>query len=262
MAWLTGWNRRTAVTIDMSTKSGSGTTDATVVIPQAWDLFWSTIDASGDEIRVTKSDGTTAIVYEWAAGFDKTTKTGTLEIDDVSHSHAPSAVLVWLYWDNSGASDGSASVTPSSPVTGYVDLLVPTNVVSIARGRGGSTTPRTTISATTSSVAPVGFDVRPLLRGQWTPGGGKFVGEELSEVAVAVNDTSDQAVASATTASTARFVADRKGHSGIVTMYVDAPSGSLADSTDYVAVATCYTTDVQTVQARASVAVRDVRPSA
>jgi hypothetical protein len=262
MAWLTGWKRRVAVTLNMGAKAGAGTTDAEVVLDSTWDEFWGLIDTDGDEIRITKADGTTALTYQWKAGtFSKANKTGTIEIDNAPHTVAPSVTLIWLYYDQSGAASGAGVFVAAAPVSGYIDLLVPAQVVRAERQRPGQTTPTTTIAGTEASILSVCFDLRDMLRPRVSAHDSRLHGEEILEMTASVRDTSDVVVANTIDIADSRFTTDRLYRSGLASVLVDAPAGSLDDGSNYAISVVVYTTASQVYEARAGLSIRDVRPT-
>ena len=123
MAWLDGgWGKRVAITVDVA--SAAGTYDAQGAIPKDWDEFWDNVDATGDEVRVTLADGYTLATYD-IASFNKTTRAATIQVDSLTLGSAEGIVLLWLYFDNSGATDASSAVTITSAQSLYIELAQP-----------------------------------------------------------------------------------------------------------------------------------------
>lgn len=260
MAWLTDWSYRVPITCDMSSLSGSSTNDVDTIVPGTWDHFWSTIDASGYEIRVTTGDGTTAAAgYKWT-GFHKTNKTGTINADNVAYAHAPSVVKLYLYYGNTGASDGSAVFTPSSAVLGYIETLTTGPALRVGMERPGALTPQTNVALTKTSIITVGMDFEGALRQRCQTSAGRFIGEEITEITATLNDTSDTGVANGTLPGKTRIHSCRRQIGQSITVYIDGTAADIADGSDYVLDVTVYTDTSRTINARVGVLCRDVRP--
>lgn len=133
------------------TVTSDGTDDVTITVPPDWDEFWDNIQSDGDDIRVTTFDGVTDIDYQWAS-FTYGTRTGVIEVDNYSSvTYAESGVL-WLYFGNAAATDGSASFTASTPVDGFIHLGRPGNLVlDVTPDPPGATVPSQRIAKTSTA---------------------------------------------------------------------------------------------------------------
>lgn len=107
MAWLTGWSNRKLVTID-TTYVDSDLTDFPVLIKFASDAdIGAAALSSGNDIRFTSSDGTTLLKYEreaFAVSAGNASGTFWVKVPTVSGSVNTE---IYLYYGNSGASDGA-----------------------------------------------------------------------------------------------------------------------------------------------------------
>ena len=182
------WTKRADITVDNS----AGTTAAhnvTVTIPAQWDDFWDTIDASGNELRVTDSDGQAAKVWD-LSGFNKTNRTGTIRIESVSMT-ASTMQRLCLYWGSVGTA-GSASGAPAtgSPKTGYLGLDMKRRVLVAIPEDAGATIPRLSISKGTADELDVVIDYGALMSARLAPHAGRLLAEEIDRITLQVLDSS------------------------------------------------------------------------
>jgi len=166
MAWIAPsgsnrWLKRMALNINHL--SGSNT-EATIDLAAAPDWFWDNVAANGSDLRVTKEDGTTAVVFE-RTGWNQANKTGTLNLDPIAPV-AATIYILWLYWDQEAVvSDASVSVTISSADTGYVEPAYGPHTY-IVRARPeprGATKPRADVVKALTETIFVWWDLRRLL---------------------------------------------------------------------------------------------------
>jgi hypothetical protein len=136
------WQYRTPITVYSASTT---TADVEVAIPDDWDLFWSNVRTSGEDIRVTTSNGTTLSTFGLSS-FNKTNRTGTIQIDAASLQTG--ANCFWLYWGHASAATAATSPTISAPVAGYIELSTPAGPRVL---RAGQQQPRTT----SSTLAPI-----------------------------------------------------------------------------------------------------------
>lgn len=121
MSWYDeDYSYRVGVWINLVGVVKGSTIDVSIAVPTDFAHFWATIQADGDDIRITDSDGLTARDYQWAS-FSYANRTGTIEVDNVSHTSL-TGNLIWLYYGNSAATDGSTSFTATTPETGTIYL--------------------------------------------------------------------------------------------------------------------------------------------
>lgn len=191
MGWLAGWSYRVPIAVDNTTPAA--TSDVQAPIPADWDHFWDAIDASGNEIRVTQADGFTPVGYQWAStpAFSKTNTTGLLEIDNLTCDGTNAGMCVaWLYYGNSGASDGSSSFTASTPVDGFIQANRPGAFSLIAQPvRPGVPQPPVRFQKTTSERIVLWINVSRLLERRTTESAGHLEWEEVKLVSYLVQDS-------------------------------------------------------------------------
>lgn len=236
---------RVPVTVD-HTATGAGAFDATVTIPADMAHFWSTVQSTGNDIRVTRADGYTPVTKFDLDTFSTTNKTGTLEIQDTAT--AQSSLLYWMYWGDSSLTSGTSSFVPSSAKTGYMDQGVPApGCVVIARPqeRPGETAPINEIAKDPDSTIYVWFVFGPLLQRRANPAQGAYELETLTYCT-----PSAAAGLTVTTAST-RF---EDGRPGRIAVRVKVSGGTTAN--DYIITATAGTSEGRVLTMRAKVKVR------
>lgn len=141
MSWYsTSWSRRHPITvIEASTASNK---DVEIDLSTLPDLFWDNVQSDGDDLRVTRADGTTVLAHTLAS-FSVANRTGTLTVVDHDGGTSGYAGLLWLYYGNAAATAPSAGTPAGSPWTGYAD----------AAGPGGEAVPPKTTSARGGNAA-------------------------------------------------------------------------------------------------------------
>lgn len=165
MSWYDGdWKRRSAIIID--NHSGASQIDVEAVIPTDWPTFWDNVLSSGDDVRVTLSDGFTLADYQLNS-WNYANKTGKIQINDMAASSTTAAVVAYVYWDNAAAASAAGSFTVSAPKTGYIENQSPGSGSSpIIRCRPetpGASNPRTEISKASAEEIHVWWDLRRVL---------------------------------------------------------------------------------------------------
>lgn len=257
MAWLrvgsTVPQYRRSISVDAT--AAATASDVQITIPSALSEFWDTIDASGNELRVTDADGKTVLSYKVTgavSGFDRSTRDGIIQIDD----YDPAAVCVgqvWLYYGITGASSGAAVFVFVASRTGYLYPGAPIGLVSAAPQRPGDTRPRDAVSKMVDEVIWVWFDFHDLLQQLTTPDGEQGQWEELDEITYAIY-LAGVAQAGMVSASSPRVIGGRY-------IQVQAAGGSTGSSYTIAVQATTTTPNQQTgrtLAARCLIRVKDV----
>lgn len=186
MSWPDGdYSHRIPVVIDGSA-TAAGPVDATIGLTRDDALFWSTIQADGDDVRVYAADGIATITYDLES-FNYSSQTVTVELDNLTHHTTNTMTVVWLLIGNSAATNGEASVTTTSPLTGYTLNIGPA-IGETVYGMGsppGSTTPFQRAQKRSSETAFLWFRVAPL-GSRSTPYEGRIEGEEARSLTISV----------------------------------------------------------------------------
>lgn len=192
------WGFRVPVLIDGSSLSGVAgadtTNDVQFVLPDIWDLFWTTIDSNGYELRVCDSDGTTALTYQrtdaaFSGAFSKTNRDGGIQVDGVTFRYgadgAGRAKLIWLYFGLSGAANSAGSFVAASALTGKLELGRPPDtqrVLRFAPEPPGQALATLRVSKGASEKLYVWADVTDLLLRQASSSAKRAVYEEIVEI--------------------------------------------------------------------------------
>jgi hypothetical protein len=208
MGWLSGgWKYRVPVAVNNSVPAAL--VDVSIPIPEDWDLFWDTIDASGIELRITKADGITATVYQLGAApaFNRTNKVGRIEVDDLlADVGAASVMLCWLYFGNTGAVTGAGTFVAAAAVIGYIHTARPRGYVLQGRPHvPGSTRPPERVQKGSTEEVFVWFELRGMLELRPTESSDALVWEEVWQVTSRV-DLAGAARAEMITQDRTRFV--------------------------------------------------------
>jgi hypothetical protein len=152
---------RAAVTVDNS--AGSATGDIQFTVPDDWDHFWDTIQTDGDDIRLVGADGQTLLSYDLSA-FTYATRTMTIQVDAATLSGVAGMDLIWLYYGNSSATDGTSVVAIASAKAAYVELGTPsTHRLTAQPERPGTDRPRAYLQKTADEQLYVWWRVDQLL---------------------------------------------------------------------------------------------------
>ena len=157
MAWLDGYRKRIACTARDST---GGSIEVTLTLPEWYDQFWETIDASGYGMRFTDSDGNTPLVY-YRDSFDKAGRSGVVNAKNIVAAAGSTPTVFWLYYDpTASATDGASTFTPTTLVDAEVVQRVPpgTPIPAVAAAPG-QTTPAHSTSKTSGEQVWVWWDV-------------------------------------------------------------------------------------------------------
>ena len=185
MSWYdTSWRFRAPVAVN--NLSGASTIDISFVIPSDHP-FWDTIQSSGNDIRITDSDGRNLLTFKRAA-WTYATKSATIEVDGYSAPDADSMALVWLYWGSAGASDAVSVFTASSAKTGTLDpISVPKqNVFTVSPNSPGATQPQNVITKGTAETVFAWLDFSSYLIKRPVQFGGSNFDEEIDSVSFQV----------------------------------------------------------------------------
>jgi hypothetical protein len=238
---------RVPITVDNSA-GGAGAFDATHVISRQLDVFWQNVDVDGDQVRVTGPDGVTVVTKLDLQGFDRITKTCTLEIQDTAP--AAGALLYWLYWGDDSLPSGKTAFVPTSPKNAHLDEGVPVpgyTVKAQAQQRLGETTAINQMAKTSDSAIHVWMDFGALLQRREYPSAGSMELECLSYVTVTA------AAGLTSTASAIRFEGGRPGAAVVRTKLSGGQTGN-----DYLVTLTAVTTLGRTLTGKVEVQVRDI----
>lgn len=144
-AWYDeAWKRRWPVAIDAVTGTDSGTVDVEIVVPKFWDWFWDGVQdqTNGYDIILCGPDGVSLLSFAYS-GLNFASRTLTLQIDGLVLAGTGKMEIVWLYWYKTSPSDLTSSVTITSALSGYIEVLGPVGgyVATYAQEEIGATAP-------------------------------------------------------------------------------------------------------------------------
>lgn len=205
MSWLKSvWTRKVAISVDGS--GAAATIDPDVEIPGEFDDFWSTIDNSGNELRVVDYAGT---VQDYAlSGFNKTNRTGTIRLNNVQMPAVACVGCLWLFYGSTTNQGSSGGVAGTGGVNGYLELAEPRGpyLVQHRPQIPGSTGLLNSYHKATAERVMLWTGYSHVLSAAWTPAYGGPLMEEPRYATYSVLNTSGGAEASMAEVGSARFV--------------------------------------------------------
>jgi hypothetical protein len=250
MSWYSSnWKFR----YPMSAYISASPSDVTITIPPTFQHFWDNVDATGDDVRVCDADGVTLEAFDLAAGFDPTTRTGTVEIDNVTKTTSRT-VNFWLYYGYSAATTGVSAFVPGAPVSGNFCLDRPLGdlTVDCTPERPGSDRPKNVFAKKSGETLFLYWNVTPLLARRHRSWANREQFDEVSHINFSVQ-TGGADYASGYSSSGQRFIELPDGRFYVRTGLLAGVAG-----TDYTAILTVTTSQGAVFQPRAWIKVRDV----
>lgn len=252
MTWFDkDWNRRAPVTVDLH--GGSGTVDLDTAIPPDWPNFWDHVQvAAGADIRMADGAGN-PLTYK-IVGWNHSTRTANVAVNNWLAPNVTRNVQAWLYWDNAAAADASTVFTPGGlAAAGIIEIGSPgtgsEGIVICRREAPGADNSRTIISKHPDDITHIWWNVMPALMKRRVANQESLLLEEVESATYEVLNTSD--VAQAGMIETDKM---RSLHPGwIRTTIKDG-----ADDTNYVAKLTVGTTLARKLTFHATIKVRKI----
>lgn len=195
MSWYhQDWTQRAPILIDNF--NGASQIDATVALPADFPRFWENVDAanSGADIRVTLADGRTLATFD-VDGFNSSTKTALIEIDNLAATSTDAGLILWLYWGATGKSSATTTFAPAQGAkTGHVSVAVPGSgtqrMVKCAPEAPGAQTPRTEVHKTSNDTIHLWWDLTGVLGTRAIPEEGRRSLDEVDNVSYTVFEQS------------------------------------------------------------------------
>jgi hypothetical protein len=263
MAWLsTTWRRRQPVTV--ITTGGGATGDVTITIPPGWDDFWETIDSSGNDLRITASDGQAAISYKLNS-WTYASRTGVIQLDNMALPGVTNlGVVAWLYFAPTSTQASGASVfTASTPLTGAIDLAEPVTDRVLAMEEpifSLDASPRQQVVKSSSASQFVYFDLDYILERSSSPAYGRTFLEEPYALSFTVLDSAGSTVAGMTDPASLRIIQQGRGNKARLFAKCRYLAGT--DATRYTGSCRLQTqipgnTAYRTIETRIGIAIRD-----
>lgn len=253
MSWrASGDLYRAPMSVD-NTAGGAGAIDASGAVPAYWDHFWTTVQSTGNDVRVTAPDGTTLATFD-LQGFSVATKTCTVEIDNYT---APAAgmLLFWLYWGDSTLASGVTAFVPAAAKSLYFDLGAPVSplVVVTAEQRPRDTVPLAKIAKTSDASTYIWWDFSAVLQGRNHPSAGSYELEQVSYVSAVTVTLAGVDQAGMKDITKTRFEGGPDGRLWVKTWITGGVTAS-----DYICTVTIVTTEGRTLTGKAKLFIRDM----
>jgi len=271
------WKHRLDVTINATGQAGTADTDGThdvqVVLPATLGQLWARLNAvgaGGDELVVTQADGVTELDFKLTdAAFTGAAAPATFDVG-VQVNAVPIRYggdgqgrlqRICIYYGLAGYTPTPAVFTPSTPITGTVELGEPPSGqrrLVILPSPQGQTLTRDVVSKNSQESIFVWLDVTALLGARV----GQYAGSlRLEEVLDLFNDAETNGMRERTGGSDSTTMVDVTlctvatiGQRQWLKVYVTGGT----DATDYAVIVPFRTTEGQTLNARFRVQVRDV----
>ena len=253
--YAAAWTKRIPIA-GAVTAGGSGPTTADVQITIATDHddFWTSVQADGDDVRVCSDDGKTLETYQLGT-WTYASRAGVIDVDNAAFEDGKMGVL-YVYYGNASATDGSGSFTPSSAKTGRPAQACP--AYPTIKGKPeepGATAPRVRVFKAVEDETYVWWDVTDLLIKRCLSSAGAPYLEGVKYVKNYQVLNGGTPVGSTTDLAETRCIAHR-GRA-----YVMALTKGGADDTDYTLELQVVTTEGRTLNLRALMLVRNVDES-
>ena len=151
MSWYSSdFSHREAISVD--NHGGSNPCDIEVVIPIDWPEFWDVVQASGNDVYVTRDDGINTVSFKLDS-WNYAAKTGNIHIDNFTAS--------------STASSAQTALTVSNPKTGFIETHQPgtgsSPVIPCQPEAPGATNPRAEVSKASTEDIFIWWDLSRVL---------------------------------------------------------------------------------------------------
>jgi len=178
---------RTAIAVD-GTGAGAGSVNVTVTVPSDHSAFWDNVQADGDDVRFTQSDGSTVLAYERTT-WDYANRSAVFKITAFNLASAGDMGNLWMYFGNSTVSSGSTAYGGGALQTGQIIVSGPTiqDLVVEPGSLQGETSPRYQLQKTPDESVFVWVDVPLSTRS--TLFNGYFYAEEIQYADVSADDS-------------------------------------------------------------------------
>lgn len=254
MTWYdSDFKQRKPVAVDASA-TGTGTTvakDVEIQIPDDWDLFWDNIRSDMFDVVVTDANGQ-LVDFKRKTGADYSTRTLTLQVNDVSTKTLAVNLLFVYYQNPDQTTDLSATFDVSGPLDGHIDLSRPSALlVSQPLQRPPSSEPQTAFVKASTDAIDIFFSTAGLFNIRANPYNDRLGLEGIFYVNAQSLDSSGTNDTGRYDETNIRFI------DGFVR--IRAKGGS--DDTDYALVCRITSTNFQQIDIRCLIQVRDQLPS-
>tara|TARA_Y100000310_G_scaffold337545_1_gene424851 strand:+ start:865 stop:1629 length:765 start_codon:yes stop_codon:yes gene_type:complete len=135
----TAWKERAPVSVDILGGAGSPALyDIQFTVPADWQRFWDNIKPDGFDVILTNADGD--LLTFKRVSFTYASQALVLAVDNFSSQNNDSTNLIWIYWNNSAATDLTSAFSPTSTKEAIIYLGQPSNRVVGHSGINAQTT--------------------------------------------------------------------------------------------------------------------------
>ena len=244
---------RQAVTVDFSAVTAVPSAYfVEIEIPADWDQFWDNIRSDGNDIVITDSAGT-KLDFQFKSGFNLSTRTLTLEVEQIDVPVSKCMLQLFLYYNNPDqASSEQTSISPSSPKFGHVFLGAATSKIVEAQNLFPvGTAPITTYQKQTTEIIDIYFSTQGILGSRVDAYNEKPRFEEIHYVTV-------KSLNSSGTDSDTRYQLDE---TRFINGYVRARSKAGDDGSNYAFGVQIKTTVDQIYDIRTLLKIKDLLPN-
>ncbi len=248
MSWLDpAWASRLPITVDNSA-GGAGASDLQIQLTAENAAFWASVQADGDDIRITAANGVGLATIKLTA-WNYASKTATVEVDSVALD-ASAVMGMWLYYGNATASSGFTSPTISAPKTAVPFVARPASSIVVRPPPPDQSAPPERVTKSTGEARWLWWDFgAQLIRAPHAISGQDYL-EEIASV-ITVESLTGLGV---NTSAMLDLTLTRIVGYGVVGTWIKAGS----DATSYTARCVVRTSLNRTLEGRAVVQVRNL----
>ena len=254
MTWFnSSFKQRKPIAVDASA-TGDGSEqnkDLEIVIPDDWDLFWDNIRSDFFDVVVADPNGN-LLTFKRKSGANYSTRVLTLQVNDYS-TKTQAVNFIYLYFhEPNQSSDLASSFDPSGTIDGHIDLSRPSALlVSQPLQRPPSSEPQTAFVKASTDEIDIFFATSGLFNIRANPFNDRLGLEGIKYVNVLSLDSSG-------TNDTGRYDETK---TRFIDGFVRARAKGGSDNTDYALVCRITTTNLQQIDIRCLIQVRDQLPS-
>lgn len=254
MTWFdSSFRQRKPIAVDASS-IGDGSDenkDIEIVIPNDWDLFWDNIRSDMFDVVVTNNAGD-VLTFKRKTGSDYSLRSLTLQVDEVN-TKTLAINRIFIYYQNPDqTTDLSTDVTITGPLSGFIDLSRPSALlVSQPLQRPPSSEPQTAFVKSPSDEIDIYFATGGLFNIRANPFNNRLGLEGIKYVNIFSFDSSGSNDTGRYDESKTRFING----------FVRARAKGGTNNVDYALVCRIVTTNLQQIDIRCLIQVRDQLPS-
>ena len=256
MSWFNkNYQKRQIVGVSIFGGAGSaGAYDIEVEIPKDWDTFWDNIRSDMIDVVLYDGNNNSVLTFQRKAGASYANRSLTLEVDafDSAHNNSLNAIFLYYHYPDE-STDRTSSFTASAPKKGKILLENPYGrIVPGGIGSNADDQPIVSFSKSQAGEIDVFFIFNQYFGDRVDTYNNRLKLEEMN-YATAKAYLSDGSVSTALTPDNDYM---RFGNG-----FVRARWKGGDNSTDYAIVVTMVSSELQTVETRAVMRVKNLLPS-